>query len=84
MVITIENVLSAQELEAVRQQLATAEFVDGRASAGQSIHHLKNNLQMRRGSGDPIDLDRFIVGALFAKSHVCRSCDAKAVSYSGV
>lgn len=45
MIIAIADVLSAADLEEVRASLATATFVDGRATAGWSARLVKSNLQ---------------------------------------
>ncbi len=54
MILSIADVLSAPDLEAVRDGLATASFVDGRATAGWSAKPVKSNLQASRGP----DLER--------------------------
>ncbi len=45
MLITIGNVLSSEELDAVRAALARATFVDGRETAGWAAREVKQNLQ---------------------------------------
>src|SRR6266540_775781 len=45
MLITIGNVLTLEELDAVRAALARATFVDGRETAGWAAREVKQNLQ---------------------------------------
>ena len=47
MQIVIANVLSADEIKLVREQLSAAAFVDGRATAGWAAKLVKENLQAR-------------------------------------
>ena len=47
MMITIADVLGAAEIEAVRETLAEAPFVDGAATAGAGARGVKSNLQGR-------------------------------------
>ena len=49
MLLSIADVLSAADLEEVRAGLATATFVDGKATAGWSARLVKSNLQASRG-----------------------------------
>ncbi|WP_332767733.1 Fe2+-dependent dioxygenase [Phenylobacterium sp.] len=51
MILCIEDVLSAGDLEAIRGEIARSGFRDGRATAGWSARRVKNNLQME--AGDP-------------------------------
>jgi PKHD-type hydroxylase len=54
MLLSIADVLSAADVEDVRTGLATATFVDGKATAGWSARLVKSNLQASRGP----DLER--------------------------
>ena len=54
MILAIADVLSAADVAEVRAGLATATFVDGRATAGWSARLVKNNLQASAGP----DLER--------------------------
>lgn len=50
MILCIGEILTAQELEAIRIQLATAEFIDGKATAGWHARLVKNNTQLPQQS----------------------------------
>src|SRR5580698_10927742 len=50
MLITIEKVLTAEQVLTARQKLATAEWVDGRATAGYQAQEVKRNAQLPEGS----------------------------------
>lgn len=64
MLLSIENILTSEELTFLRNELATAQFVDGKATAGSSIRHLKNNLQLQRQGNQPMRLDQIVAGCL--------------------
>ncbi|HEU4621584.1 MAG TPA: Fe2+-dependent dioxygenase [Burkholderiaceae bacterium] len=49
MILCLKQVLSLEELTLVRQALARAQFVDGRATAGWHAKMVKNNQQAERG-----------------------------------
>lgn len=46
MLLVIENVLSAAQLQLFRQQYAQLDFADGRATAGERAAEVKRNLQL--------------------------------------
>jgi PKHD-type hydroxylase len=50
MILCIGEILTAQELEVIKAQLATAEFVDGKATAGWHARLVKNNTQLPQQS----------------------------------
>src|ERR1700743_3459042 len=50
MLITIEKVLTAEQVAVARQKLATAEWVDGRVTAGYQAQEVKRNAQIPEGS----------------------------------
>lgn len=50
MIITIADVLSADDLNDIRETLATSRFSDGRHTAGWSARLVKNNEQVREGA----------------------------------
>lgn len=60
----LEHVLSADELAAVRDAVAGAEFVDGRSTAAGAARAAKRNLQMKRPADRPVPLDGLLLGAL--------------------
>jgi PKHD-type hydroxylase len=46
MILTIENVLTAEELDVITSKLKDAEFVDGKLTAGWFAKQVKNNTQL--------------------------------------
>lgn len=64
MLLQIPNVLSALELEAVREVLDQAQFVDGKLSAGMAASRVKNNLEMDRQSPELQRLNNLVMGNL--------------------
>ena len=62
MLVTLEKVLTPDELQSIRTALAGAVFVDGKMTAGPAIRHLKNNLQLPR-SNNPSNLDNLVMAA---------------------
>lgn len=64
MLLPIENVLSADEVLHFRQQLATAPWQDGKASAGSQAMLVKDNLQLDDRSETAQTLRNFILARL--------------------
>jgi PKHD-type hydroxylase len=64
MVIEIENVLTAEELETVVSMLSKAEFVDGKVTAGWHAKQVKQNLQLQRNAPETADLRQLVETAL--------------------
>ena len=64
MLITIEKVLTAEQVTAARQKLATAEWVDGRVTAGYQAQEVKRNAQMPEGSPVAKELGEMILAGL--------------------
>jgi PKHD-type hydroxylase len=64
MLVTIERVLDAGHLEAVRDLLDRASFVDGRLSAGAAARRVKHNEEVAPGSGAVEALNRVVMGNL--------------------
>lgn len=62
--IVLENVLTAQELAAIREFLKRAEFVDGKATANAEIRDRKENQQLHRETGALLPVDQMISQAL--------------------
>jgi PKHD-type hydroxylase len=50
MILCIGEILTAAELAAIEAKLATAEFIDGKATAGWHARLVKNNTQLHRES----------------------------------
>ena len=74
MILAIADVLSAADVEAVRAGLATATFVDGKATAGWSAKLVKSNLQAsaRRRSSSAL---RALVETRLARARRVRAGD---------
>lgn len=64
MLVTIPNVLSADELAHVRRVLETTKWIDGRTTAGDQAGKVKNNLQVPVASPTAQELGDIILGAL--------------------
>ncbi len=64
MIVEIENVLTAEELESLASMLAEAEFVDGKATAGWHAKQVKQNLQMQKKAPQAADLKKLVESAL--------------------
>jgi len=64
MLLEIPNVLSAQELKAVRATLDDAPFVDGKLSAGSAAQRVKNNEEVDVRSQDVQQLNNLVMTRL--------------------
>ncbi len=64
MLLVIENVLDAGEVAEFRDRLATANWIDGAATAGSRSIAVKQNLQLGRDDADAIDLRNRILAKL--------------------
>jgi PKHD-type hydroxylase len=64
MLLTIEDVLTADQVAAFRQRLAAADWVDGRATAGAQSALAKRNLQVPEDSGAARELGETMLSAL--------------------
>jgi len=62
--ITIDDVLDAAQLHAVRQLLAGARFVNGRASAGLAARRVKHNEELPGDDARLGQLNNLVMGAL--------------------
>jgi PKHD-type hydroxylase len=71
MQIVIGNVLSAEEVETVRETLARARFVDGRATAGFAAREVKNN-QQAEGSDRSLETIRKLIAERILGNEVFR------------
>jgi PKHD-type hydroxylase len=64
MLIAIEKVLTAEQVRAARQKLATAEWVDGRVTAGYQAQEVKRNAQIPESSPVAKELGEVILAGL--------------------
>lgn len=64
MILLIERVLSSDELANIRSALATAQFVDGRDSAGGAAREQKHVLQLDRAGDQQRDVGQTVARAL--------------------
>jgi PKHD-type hydroxylase len=64
MLLTIEDVLTSDQVAAFRARLAEAEWVDGRVTAGEQSARAKRNLQVPEESATARELGEAILGAL--------------------
>ncbi|MDR3735809.1 MAG: Fe2+-dependent dioxygenase [Acidobacteriaceae bacterium] len=64
MLISIPNVLSAEQVAEARAKLAAAEWVDGKVTAGYQAREVKQNAQLREGSPVAEELGEMILAAL--------------------
>ena len=64
MLITIPDVLNAEELAVVHDFIAGASFVDGRLSAGSEAVDVKKNLEMRASDQHMAQLNNLVMGRL--------------------
>ena len=64
MLITIEKVLTPEQVNEARQKLATAEWVDGRVTAGYQAQEVKRNAQIPENSPVAKELGDMILAGL--------------------
>ena len=64
MILTIENVLTAEELDVISSKLKDAEFVDGKLTAGWFAKQVKNNTQLPGNAEASQELRTIVVKAL--------------------
>lgn len=64
MLITIENVLSADQVKTARIRLMAAEWVDGRVTAGYQAQEVKRNAQIQENSPIARDIGEAILAGL--------------------
>ena len=58
MLVVVPNVLNAEQLKTIHDQLAECQFVDGKVTAGYRAKRVKHNQQMDRESGPADDVKR--------------------------
>jgi len=64
MLIAIEKVLTAEQVAVARQTLATAEWVDGRVTAGYQAQEVKRNAQVKEGTAAANQLGEMVLAGL--------------------
>jgi PKHD-type hydroxylase len=64
LLITIENVLTPEQIAHARTRLAAAEWVDGRVTAGYQAQQVKRNAQIAEGSPVAAELGETILAGL--------------------
>jgi PKHD-type hydroxylase len=64
MLITVEGVLTAEQVLAARQRLAVAEWVDGRVTAGYQAQEVKRNAQVKEGSAVALEVGEMVLAGL--------------------
>lgn len=64
MILTLTDLITPDELALIRQKISTAQFIDGKASAGELLHKIKNNQQIHWK--DPVmkDITHVVMQAL--------------------
>jgi PKHD-type hydroxylase len=64
MLLTIDNLLTPDQIHQARTKLATAEWVDGRITAGYQAQEVKRNAQVREGTPAANELGELVLAAL--------------------
>ena len=64
MLITIEKILTAEQVAMARQKLVSAEWVDGRVTAGYQAQEVKRNAQLPENSPVAKELGEMILAGL--------------------
>jgi PKHD-type hydroxylase len=64
MLITIADVLTAEQVAQARKTLAEANWVDGRVTAGYQAQEVKRNMQIPEGSPVAVALGEMVLGGL--------------------
>ena len=67
MYLTIENLLSGNDVAALRKLLESTKFSDGKLTAGEAVRHAKNNLQVT-DSNPQLDKFRVMIMNNFSQS----------------
>jgi PKHD-type hydroxylase len=65
MLITIKNILDDATLPVIASALETAQFIDGKLSAGKAASQVKNNREMDQQSETAMNLAKILVGNLY-------------------
>lgn len=64
MILTLPNLVTPEELALIRQKVATVPFTDGRVTAGEMLHKVKNNQQIPPGHPVMKDITQVVMQAL--------------------
>ena len=64
MLITIPDVLTAEQVKQMRAKLDAADWVDGKVTAGYQAQHVKENQQLPEGSPLAVELGEVVLGGL--------------------
>ncbi|WP_028916665.1 Fe2+-dependent dioxygenase [Pseudoxanthomonas sp. J35] len=64
MILTLSNLVTPDELALIRQKIATVPFTDGRVTAGEMLHKVKNNQQIPPGHPVMKDITQVVMQAL--------------------
>jgi PKHD-type hydroxylase len=64
MLLTIDNLLTPDQIHQARTKLATADWVDGRVTAGYQAQEVKRNAQVREGTPAANELGELVLAAL--------------------
>jgi PKHD-type hydroxylase len=64
MLLPIPQVLNQNQLDDVRRLLATAQFVDGKVSAGMAARRVKNNEEVAGDAAQLDELNKIVMGSL--------------------
>jgi PKHD-type hydroxylase len=64
MLITIPNVLTAEQVRQIRAKLDAADWVDGKVTAGYQAQRVKDNQQLPEGSPIAAELGEVVLGGL--------------------
>ena len=64
MLLTIPDVLSAEQVKEMRAKLDAADWVDGRVTAGYQAQRVKENHQLPEGHPVAVELGQMVLGAL--------------------
>ena len=73
MILTFPQVISADEQRAILTQIAAAEFVDGRQTAGVLLANRKQNEQIHRDSAQLKNITDILLGALRRHQGFCNA-----------
>jgi PKHD-type hydroxylase len=64
MILTINNLLTLEEIQIIIERLSQAQFVDGKTTAGWHAKLVKNNTQLEKTGQQALELEKIIKNAL--------------------